>query len=64
MTYIIKINFDDASYYWRKNMISMANGCFIYKKKRCEQKTLKNKKCKNIVYCDGKCKIHFKMQNK
>lgn len=29
--YYIKIDFDRASYEWRKNKISVGNGCFMYK---------------------------------
>ena len=26
----VYINFDEASYEWRKNKISVGNGCFVY----------------------------------
>lgn len=46
-----KIDFDDASHYWRNNKINMGKGCFKYKCEKAE--------CHNIVYYYTTHNKHF-----
>ena len=58
---MVFINFDEASYYWRKNKISIGNGVFRY---CCKQTTKKGNICKNKISKNGFCYLHSKLNKK
>jgi hypothetical protein len=58
--YNIDIDFEEASKIWRSNKINLGNGCFQY---CCQQLTKKNKKCKNKIYKDNFCHLHYRIIN-
>ncbi len=57
--YEIKINFDEASYEWRKNKKYIGNGCFEYK---CKHICKDGSYCKNKIYLNGMCKYHLRLK--
>jgi hypothetical protein len=57
--YNIDINFEEASKIWRSNKINLGNGEFKY---CCQQLTKKNEKCKNKIYKDNFCNLHFRIK--
>ena len=67
--YSVAIDFDEASKQWRKNKIEIGEGYFLYVKKnkqlknknKCTMKTKKGVRCKNKVFKDNKCNIHYQM---
>lgn len=56
---MVSINFDEASYYWRKNKISIGNGVFRY---CCKQTTKKGTICRNKISKNGFCYLHSKIK--
>ena len=59
--YNINIDFEESSKVWRSNKINLGNGYFQY---CCQQLTKKNEKCKNKIYKDNFCHLHFRINKK
>lgn len=54
--YEVNIDFDYASKCWAENKIKLNNGCYEYKKTRCEAITKNGNQCKRLTrsnYCSS-----------